>query len=334
MSEKKSKLKSFIAWLDKPNYNGEENFLSKAISSGSSLARTLILLFFVLTLLYLITTNLVDRILGDGGEMSYSPTGNLIISNKKKEKIQVLSVPAYQNFTATGIEFNKVNKLTIRTTGLISTGLQVPGFKKEELLKQSDNLSKLNERLSKLEFHPGWREANGHLIQNFKSDNDRNNCNDNKSREKRILPGKEYGTLLGFFADDDSKAKEMLRNKKNQSDFFIVGKKAEIILNSSSKKVIITSSDEKDPKSFDLDKVKGYLYFTINDSIIRNDKDFDMFNECAKKSDKEEKEQAEEKVNIYKELYNDIDDNNGDKATIWFMDNRGNFTVNIFTNLQ
>ncbi|MEO0014643.1 MAG: hypothetical protein RLZZ535_3032, partial [Cyanobacteriota bacterium] len=312
----------------------------KAISSGNSLARTLILFLFVLGLLYLIATNLVDRILGDGGEISYAPNGNFIISNKRKEKIQVLNVPAYQSFTSTGIEFNKVNKLTIGATGLVSTGLYVPGFMKKQFSDKSDNLSKINERLSKIEFNDnsylGWREANGNLIQKFKSDESSINgekCISDKSKEKRILKEEEYGVLLGFFADSDSKAKQMLRKDNNENGFFAVGKKAEIALSSSSKVIVTTfDRDEKNQsKSFELDKVRGFLYFTVNDSIIRKGTDFEMFSGCA---DKKDKDQGEKKVKIYKELYDNIDDMQGDKAAIWFMDNRGNFTVNIITTLQ
>ncbi len=330
------KIKSFLTWLDRRDFKGEENFLSKAISSGSSLARTLILLTFVLVLLYFIAINLFNHIQGDGNEVSYSHVNGFIIRNKRKEEIQAISIPAYQSFTATGRDFNKVDKLTIRATGLVSTGLQVPGFMKKQFSKQSDNLSKLNERLSKLEFHPGWREANGNLIQKFKSEESSisgENCISDRSKDKKILKEEKYGVLLGFFAEGNSQAKKIIRKKNNEDVFFVVGKNAVINLSSPSKVTITTfdGGEKGQSKDFELDKVKGSLYFTINDSIIRSDTEFEMFSECA---EKEDKKQGKEKVKIYKELYNNIDDNQGDKAAIWFMDNRGNFTVNITTKLQ
>ena len=346
-------LKLFICWLVEKDNGQEQTFLVKAISSGNNLARALIILVFIFSFLYLVTQEILERIGDQVDEITFSDEGNPIIKIKGKQQLQVISVPAYQKWISSGVTLNKNTKIEIRATGSIATGLTIPRYLEDLLYKQFNN--ELGWRLSRLEFNEnvylGWREADGQLIQEYGSSDDpkdkiyRSECIHNKSKEKKILQEVPYGALLGFFAEN----KTPLENHNqphlednffqniNKSNFFKIGKEAEIEFITRNNLYRVTYLDEEKNyriKDFPARQWGGkILYFTINETIVKNKKELSMFTECLKTEPTRPEHKHIRKYIIHLEQrYQEIYDKLDNSESIWFMDNKGDFTVTIIIN--
>jgi hypothetical protein len=342
-------LKKICFWLVEKDDGQETSFFVKAISSGNNLVRAFIILVIILFFLQIVASKLqiltfkiIDRFDDQGAEISFSEEGNPIIKIKAKQELQVISVPAYQKWILSGITLNKNTQIEIRATGSIATGLAIPRYLEGELYEQFDN--ELGWRLSRLEFNEdvylGWREADGKLVQEYGSENPEDNiygskCIDKKSNQKKIFPSFEYGVLLGFVAENNSNVADEIFKQKDKSNFFVIGKQAKIEFVSSNQSYRVTYLDEEgknQSKDFSADEwEEKTLYFTINEAVVKNKKEFEMFTECGKQEEKKLPEHLKKYIMHQEQRYQKIYDNLETPESIWFMDNRGDFTVTIIT---
>jgi hypothetical protein len=330
---------SFVSWLVEKDNGQETSFFVKAISSGNNLVRALIILLITFFLLQILALKIIDRFVVQVDNISFSEEGNPIIKIKGKQKLQVISVPAYQKWISSGVTLNKNPKIEIRATGSVATGLAVPRYLEDELYKQFNN--ELGWRLSRLEFNEdaylGWREADGKLLQGYGSDDPKDTiygskCIEEKSSQKKILPNFEYGVLLGFVAEDKPHLADEIFKNKDKDKFFMIGKKAEIEFISQKKSYQVTYLDEKGNNqslNFPEDEWEGKtLYFTLNEAVVKNKKELEMFAECLQQ-DQKLPEHLKKYIMHQEKRYQKIYDKLQTPESIWFMDNRGDFTVTI-----
>ncbi|NJL64537.1 MAG: hypothetical protein HC903_25320 [Methylacidiphilales bacterium] len=340
--EKKPCLKSLILWLGEKDNGQEASFLVKAISSGNNLARAMIILGLTLFFVRQIALEIIDRFVVQVDEIAFSGEGNPIIKIKGKQSLQVISIPAYQRWISPGIILNNGTKIQIRATGSVATGLTIPRYLEGELYKQFNN--ELGWRLSRLEFNEdvylGWREADGRLLQGYGSDKSEDSiygskCIDEKSRQKKLVPELGYGVLLAFFANNNTKSADKVFISKDKNKFFMIGKQAEIEFIPKTNSYRVTYADEQGDnqiRDIPANNWEGNtLHFTINDSVVQKKEEFKMLSECLsqeKQAPQNLKKYVQHQEERYKRMYEKL----SHPESIWFMDNKGDFTVTIITN--
>lgn len=346
----------------------ETSFLIKAISSGSELRRAIILLLVIFlassigfTMLIFAVLELIDRLTKQFDQVSFSEQGYPIVKLKGKGTLQVLSVPSYHKWTASGITLNRKNKIEIKATGLVSTGYYIPDYISTEFNKKSNELDK---RVSMLEFNRqmylGWRYPNGELsngqenMLSHKKDfiyTTVMDCVNKESHLKKLNTESRYGSLLVFFASKLENSnysptkiynREMMTNLVEvgegvgiefKEDHYHVTSKSGTLL----KKISAENGDDLD------------LYFVVNDSIVRDRTDLAIFSKCYNNSklepkvkDSDTRSRARNQEELFMKVYDTlkkIHDNDQDKQSLealpeamWYMDNAGEFTVTVVTN--
>ncbi|MUG97442.1 hypothetical protein F7734_36005 [Scytonema sp. UIC 10036] len=339
--ERKLWLKKLILWLSEKDNGQEASFLVKAISSGNNLIRALIILTLIFLFLRQIALEIIDCFVVQVDEITFSGEGNPIIRIKGKQSLQVISVPAYQRWISPGITLSNSAKVQIRATGSVATGLAIPRYLERELYKQFSN--ELGWRLSRLEFNEdvylGWREADGKLLQGYDSNKSEDNiygskCIDEKSRQKKLVPELGYGVLLAFLANNNDKSADKVLTSKDKNKFFMVGKQAEIEFLPKTNLYRVTYVDEKGDNQIRDIPAKNWegdtLYFTINDSVVQKKEEFKMFSECLSQ-EKQAPQHLKRYMQHQEERYAKIYEKLSYSESIWFMDNRGDFTVTIIT---
>jgi hypothetical protein len=219
------KLKNLRNWIMEENEGQQMSFLAKAISSYRNLIRALILLLIATFIVGKLALEIIDRFVGQVDVITFSSEGNPVIKIRgKNQTLQVVSVPAYQKWISSGITLHKNTKIQIRATGSVASGLTVPRYLEEELYNEFSN--ELGWRLSRLEFNEdtylGWRAPDGKLLQGYGSDNPTDTiygskCIDEQSRNLKLVPNFEYGTLLGFVAGkSDNSANKPFKIRDNE----------------------------------------------------------------------------------------------------------------------
>ncbi len=266
----------FISWLlDKDEGQGM-SFLAKAISSGSTFFRAIVILLAAFFLLRHLTLEIIDRFVVQVDEITFSAEGNPVIKIKgEKQELRVVSIPAYQRWISSGVSLDQNTKIEIRATGSVATGLAVPRYLEKVLYNQfkdeptsqfQEAYGELGWRLSKLEFNQdvylGWREADGKLVQEYGPDPADtvygSECVAKKSKEKLIAPNLDY-------------------------------------------------------------------------TVIRDKKDLTIFTECEKQEAQSVPEHLKKYHRNREERYQQMYDRISHPETLWFMDNKGDFTVTIIT---
>lgn len=249
----------------------ETSFLIKAISDDQYLARALILLrvafaaslavFICLAILvFMIVYLLTDQV----EQISTSEQDRVIVKLRERGKgiLQVISVPAYDRWTQSGIILNKKTKIEIKATGLVATGYYFPQYISNEIygnVKEKEGNVKEKEedkRLSRIEFNEqvylGWRYPNGTLVASQKSDlasPPYMKCIERNSNHTKILPNSEYGTLLAFFAklnsvESDPDSPDHIFKNKTAAKFAEIGKGASIEFNKEKDVYLVSYKDK------------------------------------------------------------------------------------------
>lgn len=318
----------------------ETSFLVKAISSEENYrlaAKLLIFPFILLSLVVLVVLQhlgvVVHRLTEPSNEISLSGGNNLVIKiNNGKETLQLISVPAYQRWVPSGITLDKKTNLEIKTTGLVATGLHFPSYILNELNNSEPKLSELEKRLLKIEFNEevylGWRSANGGLINPQGDNQPPMECIDKASKQSKIYPDEEYGTLLAFLAKPDSNSADSVFENKLMEKFIVIGEGVKIELKNDSYHVIHSDRKTREQIVPAKDWENLELYFTINDTIVANKEELSIFTKCNKDAkDNVQFKNVQFKEKLYKEVYEKLKH----PKAIWYMDNKGDFTVTIIT---
>ncbi len=338
----KELLKQLLKGITEEDEGQKMSFFAKAISSSRNLIRALIIIIVAFFIVRTLTFQIIDRLVVQVDEITFSSEGNPVIKiGGKKQTLQVVSVPGYQKWTSSGITLDKKTKIQIRATGSVATGLAVPRYLEEELYQEFN--SELGWRLSRLEFNEdtylGWREPDGKLLQEYASNNPTDNiygyqCIDKQSKNKKLAPNLEYGTLLGFVVRNSEKSFNKLFNDEyNEKFFFRIGKQADIEFNPEDNSYYVIKEEGEDQKISifrDGSLKKSTLYFTINDTLIKDKKELEFLTECLQKESNIPK-RLEKYIQQKKERYQNIYEKLEHSEAIWFMDNSGDFTVTIIT---
>lgn len=273
-----------------------------------------------------------------------------VIKLKGNQTLQVISVPAYDRWTPSGITLDRKTKIEIKATGLVATGFYFPEYIEKEINARND---RLDERLSRLEFNQqvylGWRYPNGELIngqENTLAQNDNFipatpiDCINYESYTRKIYKDYKYGTLLAFTANsksEDSKNDSPVNvfKKKIQNKFTKIGEEADIEFKEDENSYVVKYKNGRESKETKISAKDGdSLYFTINDTIINDINDLEIFSRCHKKKyENVQKINLEDNVKnevLYKKVYEKLDEQDYPEA-MWYMDNKGEFTVTIIT---
>lgn len=346
---------------EQPEKQSQGSFLVQIISGDEKLSRACTLLcvslisFLVFVfLLKFIVFDVIDRLSGQIDTIKLSEQGSPIIKLKGKKELQVITVPAYNGFTDSGITINRsIETIEIKATGSVSTGLGVPfylegvlydQFKKSKSLNQ-EGYSELGWRIARLEFNEysylGWRGANGKELQKYDSGNlssiYASKCIQEESDNRKLLRNEDYGILLGFVAQDEKSARKIFK-ERDEAKIFVIGEGAKISYNSKDNFYLAKSENKENEKLGKWEN--GKLYFAVNDTVIADKNDFNFTRVCEGKDTLKSpknlsklRRDFEERYKIlYEKLKKSENSNLSQPQAIWYLDNKGSFTVNTLVN--
>lgn len=242
------------------------------------------------------------------------------LTNIKIEDNKYINIQSHGSvFTGSGTDLFGIDVLALKSEGLLKELYHPKVFESLELNDKDKlwYLFLLNKRNHELKI--GCRNANGEPLQPSLAGYLSNSDHDfqNFINSKKILDDREYGMLIGVFADGEADVVELLKlpSDKRKKHFFPVGKSTEIITDCDGKANIKNSFFEGMRTYED----KEYLYLLVNDSLlIEGDQFYNGKNKMLVANQR-----------IEETIYNKF------KALdLWFMDNLGYFltTFKVGTN--
>jgi hypothetical protein len=312
-----------------------ESFLTKAISDDKFLWRALGLLagVFVLGVLFAwFTVSQVARELKNLAgshldEVSYA--GASLKFGGPHGDVYYLTVPAAQPYVNSGVALSTARRYRIRASGIVSTApptLDESFFEHEPygpvpLLTyfwdaKADAAAPEFVSEAQRAMNLSWRDPNGKLIYRSDAVGQRpapNKCGADKSDDLRVYPA-EYGKLLALLVPQGQEPFERFERRGQSGTLVIpVGAQSDIF-------------PDQIPEGYE----NGSLYFTVNDTVLLDEKEFELFDKCPPASWQEERAQG------WRTFFRNVYDHpveyhlDGQKRQwLWYLDNRGQFSVSI-----
>jgi len=287
----------------------DNNYLESAIKDWRFLLRTFILILGIAAILFGLTYSVIkfcfpyiDTIENNGNGFTLHLRGKILT---------VVNVPACQFGTVTGIKLDKKLKISVKTSGLVSTAADPAKINVHD--ETEKNILEL--RMDR-DLHLGWRDPDGERLTGEDSKTGKN--------ELLLKQDANYGCLLAFAVpisegvDVTKEIIEKLSKRNENQDVIKIGKKCDIVFDKDKQQYIATIEGEKYQPFTDA-KDGEELCFVINDSVV-NDKS-DIENNFKNGKDKYSKIQKEIEIHEYLDL--------NEPRYFWYLDNRGSFTATI-----
>jgi len=300
---------------------------SAFVSSWGNMLRTIILLVVFGTLIYFGAKLMNIR----GDDITYEGK-NITIHLSRNKVLTIVDVPAYQIAVPSGVKLEKHYNIEFYATGLVTCGI-MPDC--GDLMKAND-LNELKRSLISVfnaqAHHLEWRGPDGKLLYIKRAESTSPDCLDKESDKRLVYPKDEivdYGYLLAFIVPPNCNPQEVLANLDYNTKILKIGKHTILKYENNT-----FTSDDSPGFVVDSRYIGGEIYFTINDTIIRDENDLSYSTNCIAQL----KNCDQTKCEIY-----EITNTNDKKASkrmldpkhpygMWYLDNRGSFTVSLLQN--
>jgi len=173
-------------------------------------------------------------------------------------------------------------------------------------------------------FHLDWRDPDGKLLYVKSPKQSDSECREKESEGMKIYPGVEWGCLLAFvMPKDHSTPREVLAGIKDPTKQILkIGRGDGVLLEYKDEQFCSRGS------KFCLDETYSgcEIFFTVNDIVI-HDKTQLSFPGCKEERKKIESDIDKKVAAYYEECCTRMID--PQPYAIWYLDNRGSFTVSI-----
>ena len=139
-----------------------------------------------------------------------------------------------------------------------------------------------------------------------------------------LNPDAEYGCLLAFVVRPGEDALSVVTNK--QTTFFKIGKRAEIVFDATIRKYVLNDGSKGGVALGD----GGEIYLTVNDTVVTKCSQIPLGADEIK--DMKTRGVSDEDVKRQEQFLlaqSEICENFDNPAGIWYLDNRGGFTVSV-----
>jgi hypothetical protein len=296
------------------------------ISKNRYVASTCFLIIFVAFVVFLFVYGIAHYALPDIGAVSIDSDGWAV--NFKGKSRSVITVPAYKLFVDSGVNLKRDQIMIIRAKGLVSTCTDIPKGLLNSVSIEDKWPQVLKELVIERDIHLGWRNPIGEHEYKKEVKNKSKDCIERESEELRLDPNKKYGYLIGIVVVGDEPVGALkldaartipvgfgvtIKYDKKSKEYKVINKEG---------KLLVTLGDMTDAR----------LYFAVNDTIIMKAEKLKLSGTCKtelleggwKISDVEKIESVRDR---HIELYAGMKNSEG----IWYLNNRGSFTVSIVT---
>jgi hypothetical protein len=328
-----------------PIFSGE-SFIKTAISTWGNTVRAIVILAAFVLSVYLGATFM--RLKGNDIKIE----GKNVTIHLAGKDVTIVDVPAYQIAVPSGVRLEKNSKITFKATGLVTTGTMPDCCDLMEAKNLGEAKRSIIRILNSMTHHLDWRTPDGkfYYVNQNALDPGKPDCWPPKSMgeesdEKLIYPKEDthktknnvdYGYLLAFIVPHNDDPQQVLAKSKEEykTKILKVGLGTTLEYDEKVLKFISPSNPDID---IDSKYVGGEIYFTINDTIIRTREELG-YKDKLPFSD----ECNEEIHDCYETIYDigritaEDDRHTCDKMSdpdhpygIWYLDNRGSFTVTV-----
>ncbi len=314
------------------------SFWEKSISDKDSLKRAVTLVTIILIyvgLIAFVVTFSIYKFVTATNLTNVDFNGSAVKINFNGEKMfNVVTVPAYQLASLSGVKLDKQSEIQIRASGLVSTAANQYELDKRFTGEITEAENKILALELQRDMSMGWRYPNGTFIysneQNAKGDEDGSKCVRDASDSLKIDKAVDYGYLLAFVKPvASSEAPDQILANKNTL-ILEIGESASIRYSKDRDQFIIVSGENPKEQTLPGNLVGGEIYFTVNDTIIRNQDEVTLNDNCLKKiKDKISRDRLVKIRNIQKQIIDKYMKEPKTPYAIWYLNNRGFFTVNM-----
>ena len=336
------------------------SFFEKAISEWRFLLRASILMASGAVLLFLLLWFAADHLVPKMGPyvdtVSVAEGTNAVQIKLRGELVFAsLTVPACQLGVNSGIRLDSKKTYTIRASGVVSTASHHPdpcetckGIFKELRLDNDIRKKVLDLQLDR-EVNLSWRDPDGEYLYVKKPYPEETSCMWRLSGKMLLDKDEKYGKfgLLLAVLVRDNKALYFTGAHNENMKIIRIGKEARIVFDKSHFTVVRTIEGHNDDTqrvdgSFD----RAMIYFVVNDTVIKDAKQFDSLKQCEKDLDQcakdlqitgpnaceNERREIEDALpwwSYFKHLYESKSHNIEQPEGLWYTDNTGQFNVTI-----
>ncbi len=298
--------------------------MAAAISDWKNMGRLLTLVAVTASLMFIGVYAVLHYLKAESIEIS--DTGATLHLGGKN--ITVVEVHAYQLAVASGVILTKGRKITLRASGLVSTCTKPP---LDDFMAAMDanDLQRVTHALLEIfyaqTYHIEWRNPDGTYY--YKSGPYAPwavACAKSQCDRHKVCPDAEYGYLLAFCVPpgNSKHPEEILVDPK--TIFMKIGYGA--TLGYKTDRFVGPYNI-----SFGQNYIGSEIYFTINDTLVRTQKDLYWSDDCE--------DEANKKDPIGNRLHHILAQKDEKRCAemkdpqhpygIWYLDNRGSFTVTL-----